>query len=181
MTPNPVHLDKIKTTILSLLIATAGGLTAWLIDLPIPFLLGSTIAVTAASLSGVRIYIPDRLRGFVFFSLGIQAGSGVSPGILDQMVLWPVSFLMLFVALVLVTSLTYLMLRKGCGWDGPTALFSALPGALSFVLVAAGHLGQHGENNRHPVRAPVAAHRVPGAASRYHRKECPTCRRCCRL
>ncbi|UGY10691.1 AbrB family transcriptional regulator [Phyllobacterium pellucidum] len=137
MTPNPVHLDKIKTTLLSLLIATAGGLTAWLIDLPIPFLLGSTIAVTAASLSGIRIYIPDRLRGFVFFSLGIQAGSGVSPGILDQMVLWPVSFLMLFVALVLVTSLTYLMLRKGFGWDGPTALFSALPGALSFVLVAA--------------------------------------------
>ncbi|WP_172982621.1 AbrB family transcriptional regulator [Phyllobacterium sp. SYP-B3895] len=137
MTPNPVHLDKIKATLLSLLIATAGGLTAWLIDLPIPFLLGSTIAVTAASLSGIRIYIPDRLRGFVFFSLGIQAGSGVSPGILDQMVLWPVSFLMLFVALVLVTSLTYLMLRKGFGWDGPTALFSALPGALSFVLVAA--------------------------------------------
>eukprot|EP01133_Synstelium_polycarpum_P026514 gene26514-31884_t len=29
------------------------------------------------------------------------------------------------------------MLRKGFGWDGPTALFSSLPGALSFVLVAA--------------------------------------------
>ncbi|MEK1889566.1 MAG: AbrB family transcriptional regulator [Phyllobacterium sp.] len=137
MTSDLVHLDNIKATLLSLLISTAGALIAKLIGLPIPFLLGSTIAVTAASLSGIRIHLPDWLRGFVFFMLGIQAGSGVSPGILDQMVLWPISFFMLFIALVLVTSLTYLMLRKGLGWDGPTALFSSLPGALSFVLAAA--------------------------------------------
>ncbi|MCK0427931.1 AbrB family transcriptional regulator, partial [Salmonella sp. L-S2402] len=67
----------------------------------------------------------------------IQAGSGVSADTVNQMVLWPVSFFMLFVALIAVTGLTYVMLRKGFGWDGPTALFSSLPGALSFVLVAA--------------------------------------------
>jgi len=134
---NIVHPEKIRATIVSLLIATAGALSARLIGLPIPFLIGSTVAVTAASLAGFRIYLPNWLRGFVFFMLGIQAGSGVSPGILDQMSLWPFSFLMLFAALVLVTSLTYVVLRKGFGWDGPTALFSSLPGALSFVLVAA--------------------------------------------
>ncbi len=137
MKPNRLHLNNVQATILSLSISASGALIARLIGLPIPFLLGSTIAVTAASLSGIRIHLPNWLRVVVFFMLGIQAGSGVSPGIVDQMVLWPLSFLMLFVALVLVTSLTYLMLRKGLGWDGPTALFSSLPGALSFVLVAA--------------------------------------------
>lgn len=137
MTSNFPHLDNTRAAILSLLISAAGALVARQIGLPIPFLLGSTIAVTTASLSGVRIHLPDWLRVFVFFTLGIQAGSGVSPGTIDQMVSWPVSFMMLFVALVLVTGLTYFMLRKGFGWDGPTALFSSLPGALSFVLIAA--------------------------------------------
>ncbi|MBA8903660.1 AbrB family transcriptional regulator [Phyllobacterium sp. P30BS-XVII] len=134
---NRIHLNNTQATILSLFIASAGAFSAGFVGLPIPFLLGSTLAVTAASLSGVRIHLPDWLRVFVFFMLGIQAGSGVSPDTINQMVLWPVSFFMLFVALVAVTGLTYLMLRKGFGWDGPTALFSSLPGALSFVLVAA--------------------------------------------
>jgi uncharacterized protein len=137
LTSNFIHLNNTQATILSLFISATGALIARLIGLPIPFLLGSTIAVTAASLSGIRIHLPDWLRVFVFFTLGIQAGSGVSPDTINQMISWPVSFMMLFVALVLVTGLTYLMLRKGFGWDGPTALFSSLPGALSFVLVAA--------------------------------------------
>ena len=137
MTSNFIHLNNTQTAILSLFISAAGAYTAKLIGLPIPFLLGSTIAVTTASLSGIRMHLPDWLRVFVFFTLGIQAGSGVSPDTINQMVAWPFSFLMLFVALVLVTGSTYLMLHKGFGWDGPTALFSSLPGALSFVLVAA--------------------------------------------
>lgn len=122
---------------MSLAIATAGALAAYWIGLPIPFLLGSVIAVTTASLSGLRIYLPDWLRNIVFFMLGLQAGSGVRPDTLAQLSAWPGSFAMLFVMLFAVTGLTYLLLRKGFGWDGQTALFSAIPGALSFVLAAA--------------------------------------------
>ncbi|GGA78819.1 membrane protein [Brucella endophytica] len=121
----------------SLAIATVGALAAYFIGLPIPFLLGSVISVTAASLSGVRIYVPDWLRILIFFMLGLQAGSGVRPDTLAQLSAWPGSFALLFVTLIAVTGLTYLLLRKGFGWDGQTALFSALPGALSFVLAAA--------------------------------------------
>jgi uncharacterized protein len=123
--------------VLSLAVAAAGALAAYWIGLPIPFLLGSVITVTIASLSGVRIYLPDWLRNLVFFMLGLQAGSGVRPDTLGQLSAWPGSFVLLFVTLIVVTGLTYLLLRKGFGWDGQTALFSAIPGALSFVLAAA--------------------------------------------
>ncbi|MBB2969674.1 AbrB family transcriptional regulator [Mesorhizobium sp. RMAD-H1] len=128
---------KATAMVVSLVIATVGAVLAFWIGLPIPFLLGSVITVTAASLAGIRIYLPDWLRNVVFFMLGLQAGSGVRPDTLDQLAAWPGSFVMLFVTLILVTGLTYLLLRKGFGWDGQTALFSALPGALSFVLAAA--------------------------------------------
>ncbi len=35
------------------------------------WLLGSTLAVAAASLSGLRVLLPNRLRDLVFFVLGI--------------------------------------------------------------------------------------------------------------
>ncbi|KXF78666.1 hypothetical protein ATN84_02455 [Paramesorhizobium deserti] len=128
---------KAIAMVVSLAIASVGAVLAFWIGLPIPFLLGSVIAVTAASLAGMRIYLPNWLRNVVFFLLGLQAGSGVRPETFDQLAAWPGSFVMLFVTLILVTGLTYLLLRKGFGWDGQTALFSALPGALSFVLAAA--------------------------------------------
>ncbi|RCS24669.1 AbrB family transcriptional regulator [Phyllobacterium salinisoli] len=128
---------KTVAMVVSLGIAAIGAVLAFWIGLPIPFLLGSVIAVTTASLSGLRIYMPDWLRNVVFFMLGLQAGSGVRPDTLDQLAAWPGSFALLFVTLILVTGLTFLLLRKGFGWDGQTALFSAIPGALSFVLAAA--------------------------------------------
>ncbi|WP_181418453.1 AbrB family transcriptional regulator [Phyllobacterium leguminum] len=135
--PNDDLWSKAYAMAVSLAIAAVGALLAFWVGLPIPFLLGSVIAVTTASLSGVRIYLPDWLRNIVFFMLGLQAGSGVRPDTLGQLASWPGSFALLFVMLFAVTGLTYLLLRKGFGWDGQTALFSAIPGALSFVLAAA--------------------------------------------
>ncbi|MGH6762962.1 MAG: AbrB family transcriptional regulator [Phyllobacterium sp.] len=126
-----------RDVLLSLLAAFLGaGLAKW-IGLPLPYLLGSSIAVAAVSLSGLRVILPRWLMNFIFLILGIQIGSGITPEAIGQIAVWPLSFFMLFVALVLVTGFTYLLLRKGFGWDGQTALFSALPGAMSFVLAAA--------------------------------------------
>ena len=127
----------VRDVLLSLLTAFLGaGIAAW-IGLPLPYLLGSSIAVAAASLCGLRIVLPKWLMNFIFLILGIQIGSGITPEAIGQIAVWPFSFFMLFVALVLVTGFTYLLLRKIAGWDGQTALFSSLPGALSFVLAAA--------------------------------------------
>ncbi|MDR0251985.1 MAG: AbrB family transcriptional regulator, partial [Brucellaceae bacterium] len=130
-------LKKTAAFLLTFIIAGSGAVIAWLAGLPIPFLLGSMCSVTIASLSGVKIYLPLWLRNVVFIMLGIQAGSGVRPETLSQLGEWPLSFGLLFVMLVAVTGFTFALLRYMFRWDAQTAFFSSLPGALSFVMVAA--------------------------------------------
>lgn len=122
---------------LTLLVGALGGGLATLVDLPVSWLLGSTLAVAAASLSGLRVLLPNGLRDLVFFVLGIQAGSGVTPEVLGQLALWPLSFAIQLVGVVLVVIATRFFLQRVFGWDRETALFAAMPGALSFVLAAA--------------------------------------------
>ncbi|WP_102959812.1 AbrB family transcriptional regulator [Mangrovicella endophytica] len=122
---------------ITLLIAAAGGGIAALLSLPIPWLLGPTIAVSLASIAGVHALVPERLREIVFFVLGIQSGSAVSPEVLGQLAIWPFSFAMQMAGVLAVVVLTFAFLRRVYGWDRQTALFASLPGALSFVLAAA--------------------------------------------
>ncbi|WP_062203437.1 AbrB family transcriptional regulator [Aureimonas sp. AU12] len=113
-----------------------GGLAAWA-ELPVAWLLGATMAVAVASLSGVPVHIPNRVRDATFFVLGIQAGSGVTPEVVNQLALWPLSFAIQMIGVAGVVVLTNLFLRRVFGWDRETALFASLPGAMSFVLAAA--------------------------------------------
>ncbi|SJZ68186.1 AbrB family transcriptional regulator [Consotaella salsifontis] len=122
---------------LTLVIALAGGAIATFLELPVGWLLGSAIAVTIASLSGVRTRLPNALRNITFVVLGAQAGAGVSPDVLGQIAVWPLSFAIQMVGVAGVIALTYLFLRRSFGWDMETALFASLPGAMSFVLAAA--------------------------------------------
>lgn len=127
----------IVPALLSFLVAGTGAAIAYLIGLPIPFLLGSVCSITLASLSGMRIYLPVWLRNGVFIMLGVQVGSGVTPATLHQISEWPLSFVLLLLMLVSVTGFTFVLLRYLFRWDAQTAFFSSLPGALSFVMAAA--------------------------------------------
>lgn len=117
--------------------AAAGGLIAWLIGVPVPFLLGGSFGAASAALSGVKSVLPAPLRVFAFFILGIQAGGGVTPAAMRQVAIWPASFAALFVAVCLTIFVTFTYLHKWRKWDRQTAFFAALPGALTFVLAAA--------------------------------------------
>jgi membrane AbrB-like protein len=132
-----MSMPRFLALALTLALAAAGGAIAALLDLPVAWLLGSAIVVSIASLSGVDTRMPDSWRNATFIVLGIQAGAGVTPDVVDQLALWPLSFAIQMLGVAAVVVATYFFLRKSFGWDKETALFSALPGAMSFVLVAA--------------------------------------------
>ena len=126
-----------RAFLLAAIIAAFGGLAAWQIGVPVPFLLGSSLASAATVLAGINFKLPEPLRIFAFFILGIQVGAGVTPAAMEQVSLWPLSFAALLVAVFLTVLTTFLYLRRARGWDRQTAFFASLPGALSFVLAAA--------------------------------------------
>lgn len=122
---------------LTFAIAGAGGLIAHLIAVPVPWLIGSAMLVAAANLAGAPIRMPSAVRDVAFVILGALAGSGVTPEVLDQIALWPLSFVIQMAGVLGVICATMIFLRKALGWDRETAFFASLPGALSLVVATA--------------------------------------------
>ncbi|RIY03287.1 AbrB family transcriptional regulator [Aureimonas flava] len=130
-------MNRYAQAALTIAIGAAGGGLAAFAGLPVAWLLGATVAVVVATLSGLTLRVPDRLRDATFFVLGIQAGSGVTPDVVNQLTLWPLSFAIQMVGVLLIVLATKVFLERVFGWDRETALFASLPGAMSFVLAAA--------------------------------------------
>ncbi|MEH6718549.1 MAG: AbrB family transcriptional regulator [Aurantimonas endophytica] len=132
-----VSRQRIVALAATLVLAALAGAVGVVLGFPVPWLLGPVLAVSAASIAGLDTRLPLTLRGFAFFVLGIQAGSGVTPAVLEQLALWPASFAIQMVGVGFVIAASYAFLRRGLGWDHPTSLFASMPGALSFVVAAA--------------------------------------------
>jgi uncharacterized protein len=127
----------IRDTFTGLLIGALGGLMCWLAGIPAPWLAGSMIAGVVAIFSNVRIGMPDWLKALSFIFLGIQTGTSVTWDTMDRAAQWPLSIAFLGLTVIAVTwaCVWYYVRRRN--WDGPTALFASLPGALSLVLLLA--------------------------------------------
>jgi hypothetical protein len=118
-------------------IGTAGGFLCWLAGLPAPWLAGSMIAGVIAIFSGATLGMPDWLRALSFIFLGIQTGTSVTPATVESAVHWPISIAFLGVTVMAVTWAGTWYYTKYGKWDGATALFASVPGALSLVLLLA--------------------------------------------
>lgn len=126
-----------RDTAAGLLIGALGGLVFWLIGIPAPWLAGSMLAAIVAIFSGVKVGMPDWLRAMSFILLGIQTGTSVTWDTVDRAAQWPLSIAFLGLTVVFVTGACTAYYVKRSGWDGATALFASLPGALSLVLLLA--------------------------------------------
>ncbi|WP_137132596.1 AbrB family transcriptional regulator [Rhizobium sp. FY34] len=118
----------------SFLIGACGAGLAALLGLPAPYLVGPAVAVTIVSLCGLRLAVPVLLRNTAFLAVGLSMGSGVTPDVLRAAQAWPLSFIALIAASVLLLSSAYGVLRRLFGYDTMTAVLAACPGHLSYVL-----------------------------------------------
>ncbi|MFN4142632.1 AbrB family transcriptional regulator [Aestuariivirga sp.] len=126
-----------RETAAGLLIGAAGGLVFWLLGIPAPWLAGSMMAAIIAIFSQVKIGMPDWLRALSFIFLGIQTGTSVTWETVERAAQWPLSIAFLGLTVIAVTWACTAYYVKRSGWDGATALFASLPGALSLVLLLA--------------------------------------------
>ncbi|HSM39680.1 MAG TPA: AbrB family transcriptional regulator [Afifellaceae bacterium] len=129
-----VNSSRSRRVAATLFCSAAGGWLFESIGMPAGWLSGGMLAVVAASLAGLESEIPDPARWLIFLILGLFAGSGATPETLDQINTWPASFTILIFGVLAVTIGSYLLLNRFFGWDGATALFASLPGALSFIM-----------------------------------------------
>ncbi|MCB1885859.1 MAG: AbrB family transcriptional regulator [Geminicoccaceae bacterium] len=129
--------NALKRTLLTLALGALGGYLLSLAGFPAAWLAGSMAAVAVAALLGLRVGLPERLREIAFILLGISMGSAVTPDSLHRMAAWPMSLLILVVCVAATALLGSLWLERRHGWSRATARFSAIPGALSYILALA--------------------------------------------
>lgn len=126
--------SELRAFALTALIGTAGALIAILIAFPAPYLIGPAIAITIAGLAGLNLTVPAQLRNVCFIIVGVSMGATVTPEVIVAASTWPLSFVMVLVAVVILLYASSWVLQRFFRYDRITALLASSPGHLSYVL-----------------------------------------------
>lgn len=129
--------NKALEIVLIVACAVAAGAALDAFGLPAAWLSGATLASAGLALAGRTLAIPNQSRDFLFFMLGLSMGAGVTPEAVDRIGDYPLSLAILAVTVVAVVLVVMAFLRRVAGFDRLTAFFAAVPGALSYVVIAA--------------------------------------------
>lgn len=123
-------------TVVTLLLAAAGGTLFFLLDFPAPWLSGGMIGAVAGMLCGIELHMPHRLRDAIVAVTGASMGATITPATLQAMAHWPLSLVVLIIAVGGIMAAAVVAARPW-GWDRDTAIFASAPGAFSTVLILA--------------------------------------------
>jgi membrane AbrB-like protein len=129
-----MSLPHLRAFVLTLVVGGAGALLAYALAFPAPFLIGPALAVTIASLCGLRLVVLQEVRNVCFVIIGVSMGTGLTPEVIVAAKTWPLSFVMVLVTVVIVLHAGAWVLQKMFGYDRVTALLAASPGHLAYVM-----------------------------------------------
>lgn len=125
----------------ALALGAVGGAGFWWAGLPLPWMTGAMCATTIASLSGVPLAGPVRLRTAMIAVLGLMLGSAFTPDVVDKLPEWPASLGAMAIFVVIVGTGLYFVLRRWAGFSMATAYFSAAPGGLTQMVLVGTSVG----------------------------------------
>lgn len=129
------YLIPTLKTLATVALGTVGGLVAFSVNIPLPWMLGSILIVGIAGIAGVNIgghtvHVPLWLRNTIIPILGVMLGSAFTPAIVAGMASWWITMLALVVYILLATAVAYQFYRRAAGFDPATAYFCSIPGGL---------------------------------------------------
>lgn len=133
---------KLPPLVESVAIGSIGGALFDAAHFPAGWLAGAMVFAAAAALAGRPIRLPVRLARACSIILGIAIGGVVTPETLRGIAAWPLSIVMVSVAMAAATLATVTYLTRVHGWDRTTAIFAGTPGGLNQVMVLATEAGR---------------------------------------
>jgi membrane AbrB-like protein len=160
---------------LALSIGAAGpAVFAWF-QLPLAWLLGGLAATTIASLSGLKMAVPDQVRWPMIAVIGLILGTTFTPERVQAALSWLPTLGALCLYVVVVGAAIWFYLRRFSGFDRATTFFSATPGGLSEMIALSAQLGgdQRTVSLMHGTRLLFIVFTIPFVASFYHPAAAP--------
>lgn len=119
---------------LALLVGTIGGAVFYLLNLPLPWMLGALFATMTASLAKAPILGPAGLRPAVVAVIGVLLGSHFTPDIIAEASAWTSTVAILIVYVIVVALVVVPFYRFAGRFDWITAYFAGMPGGLSEMI-----------------------------------------------
>jgi membrane AbrB-like protein len=137
--PRPTR--RIACQGLALALGTASGGLAYVLHMPLPWMLGAMFGTTVAALAGLPVHAPNAMRPLVIPVLGVLLGSSMRAEVLAGAVAWIPSLLLLPVFLGTAGLLGASFYRRVGGYAPVTAFFAAMPGGLNDMIIIGGAMG----------------------------------------
>ncbi|WP_346299653.1 AbrB family transcriptional regulator [Halomonas sp. BM-2019] len=111
-----------------------------LVGMPLAWLVGPILGNLLLLAGGRKVWIPGPLRAFSLGVIGLVMGGLVTPDLVDRLMHWHLSVLIL-VAGVIVSTLVVARWYRHCGFDAPSAWLSAMPGGMAAMVAIAESAG----------------------------------------
>jgi len=122
-------------------VAAVGGAVLGLAGVPAGWLSGSILAVACAALAARPMFVPTLLMRAIFVLIGISLGAVVTPETLHGMATYPLSIVVLLMAMTVISVGGAAYLQSVHGWGKVDAYLAAAPGGMSQVLALGAELG----------------------------------------
>lgn len=133
--------EVLRPILSAVLIGAAGGLLFRALHLPLPWMMGSMVATTVASMAGVPQALPTWSRPPTIAVLGVLLGSSFTREIAARMPDWLPSLATLPVYILVIGVLALVYLRRVARIDPLTAFFCATPGGLGEMVILGDRAG----------------------------------------
>ncbi|HUF88086.1 MAG TPA: AbrB family transcriptional regulator [Thermohalobaculum sp.] len=131
---HPVKAIFAPARLNALAASAAGAAGFYALDLPLPFMLGPMFGCLAAALAGVGLQGFRPVALSMRIVLGVAVGTAITPALVDRLPEMAYSVALVIPFTALIGLIGYPWFRKVCGFDRPTAYFSAMPGGMQDML-----------------------------------------------
>ena len=138
----PFNKEELKSLIsieffLVILISTPSAILADYFNIPLAWMLGPMLAISIASLSGIKVKMPKLALSAILIILGLHIGNYIDQNLLSQMRDWIWTSMVMFFYILVSIFIVSKYLQKFSGYKKKTSIFSAAPGALGPLLILA--------------------------------------------
>ena len=120
-----------------IIISIPSAIIADFFNIPLAWMIGPMIAVSIAALSGLKIFMPRLALSSILIVLGLHIGNYIDQNLLNQMIDWIWTTIIMFVYIIVSIVIVSKYLQKFSGYKQKTSIFSAAPGALGPLLILA--------------------------------------------
>jgi len=126
-----------KKFLIVIIISIPSAIIADFLNIPLAWMIGPMIAISVAALNGLKIFMPKLALSSILIVLGLHIGNYIDQNLLNQMVNWIWTTIIMFGYIIVSIVIVSKYLQKFSGYKQKTSIFSAAPGALGPLMILA--------------------------------------------